>query len=110
MQYIIYIIFVIVSVVGLADILHYVSLKLLTKRGRNNKILYCYLKSEYPDLELRYVAEQYSWHGKSYADKIVAITFTDDAAFLEKCMHIAKKYDITLINSLDNEKILLTET
>ena len=99
MQYLIYLIFLFVSSVGLSELIHSVWLFLSTKKRKNNKILLCYLSNERPDLELRYVSEQVRWNGSGYADKVVAIAYIDDESLLNRCSEIAKTNDILFINN-----------
>ena len=99
MQYVIYIIFLLFSAIGLAELIHAVWLFLSTQQGKNNKILICYLTGDKPDLELRYVIEQIRWQGSRYADRVVAISNIDDLKLLNKCTEIASKSDVIFINS-----------
>ena len=97
MQYIIYILFLLTSVVGLAEIIHFAHLFFMTKKGKNNKVIICYLGVDKPELKLRYIAEQYRWHGGHYADKILAVYDSSDNSSFDKCVNIAKKNNILLI-------------
>ncbi len=97
MQYIIYVLFLTVSVIGLAEILHNVHLFLTTKKCKNSKVLFCRLEETFPDLQLRFLAEQKNWHGSGYADRIIAFCDFSDEALIAKCIDIARRQDILLI-------------
>ncbi len=98
MQYVIYIFFMLVSVIGLSEIVHNIHLYALSKKVKNITLI-CRLGEKFPDLELKYLSEQKKWFGSNYAEKIVAIANIDERELLDKCIKIASKEDILLINN-----------
>lgn len=98
MQYIIYIIFLFVSALGLSELIHAVWLLLSAKKGKDNKILICFLTGDKPDLELRYVIERLRWQGSGYADKVMAIGNVEEPSLLNKCVSLASKNNVIFIN------------
>ncbi len=109
MSVVIYLFFIFLSVIGFCDILHSLSLKLLSPRKRGKRIMLCYLPETTPDLELRFLIEQRDWYGKSYADKIVAVLDSSDANTTERCLKAAEKNDVSLIGSDELINYILTE-
>lgn len=110
MSVVIYLFLLFLSVIGLCEVVHYLSLLLFYKRSLKNKHLICLLKDDLCDLELQFIIEQYSWLGNKYADKIFAVNFLDtDSELYGRCQEIAAKNNIQIVEPREIENILLTE-
>lgn len=109
MEIVIYLFLLFLSVVGLCDIIHCVRISLLDIKSESNKILCCKLKGKLADLQLRFVVEQYNWFGRKYADKIVAISYLEDEALIERCKYIADIHNIQYINHTELHNIINSE-
>ncbi len=97
MTVLIYLLVVFLSVVGFCEIVHSLWLRFLSPNIRGKKVLLCFLSSDTPDLELRYIIEQSEWNGYKYADEIIAFLDSDDSQLKKRCIYEAEKHNITLI-------------
>ena len=61
------------SIIGLSEIIHSLQLKLYKTKKSMNKIMLCILNDNTAELDLRFLAEQYKWLGKEFADKVYCI-------------------------------------
>lgn len=105
MEIIIYFCILYLSVLGLCEIVHFISLVLLDNKKRKNKVVLCLLKDDKAEMDLRFVAEQYDWQGRKYADRVFAVNFLPEGDVLSRCEVIAERYDIKIIapNEICNE-------
>jgi hypothetical protein len=94
MELIIYILFLFLAVLGLADLIHCLRIAMLDIRGEDSKVVCCILKGKCADLKLRFVIEQYNWFGRKYADKIIAISYLDNEVTAERCRLLANRYNV----------------
>ncbi len=109
MSVVIFLLILFFSIVGLCDIFQSVRLALLKTKNRNNRIVFCILKDDFAELDLRYVIEQYKWSGKQFAHKIVAINHLEDKEVLECCRELADSYNISIIDESQIHTFLNTE-
>lgn len=72
MQIFIILCIIFLSIVGLSEVIHTLQLKLY-KTKSTNKIMLCILNDSTAELDLRYIAEQYKWFGREFADQIFCI-------------------------------------
>lgn len=99
---VIYVFLVFLSVLGLCEVIHFLSLSLLDNKKNRNKVVCLVLRGRTADIELQFVVEQFRWMGRKYADKIIAINALDtDEEMLNRCSEIALKNGIEII-SFDN--------
>lgn len=99
MSVIIYILSMFLSVIGLCEIIHFLSLVLFDTKSNKTRIVCCILEGKTADIDLQFVVEQYRWMGRKYADKIFAInSFNDDNEVLNRCREIADRNGIEIIS------------
>lgn len=106
---IVYFIVLFFSVVGLCDVIHTLKTSLWYTKKHKNKILICLLSDEKADVQLGFVAEQYRWFGRKYADKIYAVKACMPNEVVSRCERIAFENDIDIIDLEDVGKMLSTE-
>ena len=71
--------------------------------------MFCMLSDKKADMQLGFVAEQYRWFGRKYADKVYAVKTCASDDVVERCEIIAQKNDIDIIDLKDIGKIFGTE-
>ena len=100
-------IFIILSVIGLCDVIHYFYMILLRTKYSGSKILICTLDGKCPELDLKYVLEQQEWYGNKFADKIVAVCVDDRDISI--CKSMAELNNIIIVNKECLSEYILTE-
>lgn len=89
-------VFIFVFIIGVSEILHNTKLRLFKTKDVNNTLI-CYLSNNSAELNLRYVIEQFKWHGKSFASRIIAINNIDSTEVLNECIKLARNYNIDIL-------------
>ena len=88
------------SVIGLCEVIHFLTLILFDTKSCRNKVVCCLLKGRTADIELQFVVEQFKWMGRKYADRIIAIYSLDiKKDVLNRCEEIALKNGVEIIAS-----------
>ena len=98
MSVVIFLVILYLSVICLCDVFQSFRLALLRVKNGSSRVVFCLLKDEFAELNLRCVIEQYKWSGKQFADRIVAINYLEDAQLLERCKLLAESYKISVID------------
>lgn len=93
-EYILAAICLIFSLLGLSEFLHGVRIKFFSGGKRAETYSVILLNEDCPVQKLKYAGEQFLWHGKNYADYIIAVDSGMDAETAEICRVIAEKYNI----------------
>ena len=101
MSVIVLLLILLLSVIGLCDIIHSIKLALLKVKNGKNKLMFCVLKDESSELSLRYVIEQHKWSGKQFADKIVVVNCLNNTSAIERCKVLSEYYDFDFIEKDD---------
>lgn len=97
MSVFVFVIFIVLSVIGLCDVFHYIYMLMLRSNDCGPKILICGLNSKSPELDLKYVIEQQEWYGNKFADKIIVVTDgQNNHSSLEVCKAIAERKNIII--------------
>ena len=98
MAFVIYILILGLAILGLCDVIHTLRLFLFAGRKKQGtNVLFCFLCDSKAELQLKFVAEQYRWHGRGLADKVIAINCLSDADSLNACLKTANDNDIEII-------------
>ncbi len=61
------------SMLGIAELMHLAKVYIISPKSKPKKVVIVYLYGEYALEQLRLILEEYSWHGKNYAQQIVAV-------------------------------------
>lgn len=97
------------SVIGLSELIHATWVGFIKPKAKPRKILLCVLFGDFADLQLRYAYEEMLWHGKTYADELVAINLISDDAVAQRSIQFAKSKEIKIIKIDELSKINITE-
>ncbi|MBR6573233.1 MAG: hypothetical protein IKK77_05915 [Clostridia bacterium] len=97
------------SVIGLSELIHTVWIGLIKPKAKPKKILLCVLFGEFADLQLRTAYEEMLWHGKAYADELIAVDLISDEAVSQRSIEFAKNKEIKIIKTDELSKINITE-
>lgn len=95
-EYILLFFCLIPTMLGLAELLHYLKSYILSPKKRIPSYLLVNLVNTSPQLQLSLVIEKYRWQGHRYAEKIIAVYSNMDLDDLEECKQIAFEYNITI--------------
>ena len=106
---ILYISILILSVIGLAEVIHAVKVLMLRMRNRSSLLLCCVLKGKFADIDLQYAVEQFRWYGKECSDGLVAVNLLEDTETLERCLKIAERYSVRILAPDETSYILKME-
>ena len=82
------------SMLGLAEILHFIKVYILLSKVKPQKTVLVYLKGKKSVEQLEYVIEEYHWYGEQYAKKIAAIDYGIPDDLIEECKEIAKRNNV----------------
>ncbi len=69
-----FIVTVLLAIVGLGELMHWISYIILKPKVKPHIQLIVYLNEQDAEQQLRSVIEELRWHGKRYADSLVAVT------------------------------------
>lgn len=107
MPQLIFIIFLIIpAVLGLAEILHYLKLLILSPESRSDRFCLSVLNEENAVLELRAFCEDNNWSKNPARYRFVAVYSELSADALDECKIIAEKNGVTLLKSSELNKFL----
>ncbi len=84
----------ILSVLGLAELMHIIKSALLVGKNRAKTYSLLFLSDENADRQLLYAAEQQLWLGKNYSDCIIAVNKGLKTESDAVCKEIAERYDL----------------
>ncbi len=97
-------VFLIPSMLGVAEILHLIKSYILSSKKKPRKLLLVYLTGDDALLQLKSVIEELNWHGKRFAEKIIAVNC--GAADFEPCRELAQKYEICYCDMKDFKEMV----
>ncbi len=97
------------SVIGLSELIHTVWISFINPKAKPKKILLCVLCGDLADLQLRAAYEEMLWHGRSYADELIAVDLIDDEGVLARSREFAQNKSIKIIKKNELSKIDITE-
>ncbi len=97
MRFLLFFIFLVLSIYGLSEFLHFLKIKLLVPRGKKNLHIVIKLDEDSAISQLAFVGEQYLWYGNKYADLITADIGDLSKATALECENLAKRYNIKII-------------
>ncbi len=94
------------SMLGLAEFLHAVKIRLLNigKRGLMYSVIF--LRPTLPERQIAFAAEQRLWLGGSFADTVIAVSDGLSAEGEAACKAAAEKYGIILCNAKELAEVL----
>ncbi len=110
MKYVLLLVLLIFAMMGLAEFMHGLKLKLHVPKGRAATYSVLVLGGACPEQQIAYAAEQQRWLGHAYADRVVAL---DDALTGEqrsRCSAIAEREQVVLCGKKDWEQFLLSRS
>lgn len=94
------------SMLGLAEIIHLAKVYIISPKIKPKKVVIVYLYGEQALEQLKLVLEEYSWHGKKYAEQIIAVDCGITSALYAECERIASQSKIVFCNEKDLASIL----
>lgn len=97
-------IFLIPSMLGLAEILHLIKTYILSGKNKPRKLLLVYLKGDDALLQLKGVLEEFNWQGKRLAERIIAVDC--GAKDFELCKNLAQKCGILYCDIKDFKDVI----
>ena len=99
MKYILFAIFLILAMLGLAEFLH--GLVLLFTAPKKSGLTYSVLvlDNQNPEAQISFAAEQRAWMGCSYADHIIALDTGLDEENRMRCREAAKQRHMIFCNT-----------
>ena len=98
LETLLFIVVFVLSVIGLSDLIHWIWISIIKPKSRFKKTLLCYLSGEFACLQLKIAYEELLWHGKSYADDLIAIDYNIEESVFSHCSQYAKEHNIRLIS------------
>ncbi len=93
-KYIILAIILCLSMLGLAELLHGIKLRLASPAKRALTYSVVFLSGGDPEQQMLFAAEQRIWLGSAYSDYIIAVNTGMDEKSDSACRYIAQKYGI----------------
>lgn len=100
MPQLIFIIFLIIpAVLGLAEILHYLKLLIISPESPSDRFCVSVLSEGNGSLELRAFCEENNWSRKPVRYRLVAVYSELSAETLDECKIIAEKNGVTLLRA-----------
>lgn len=91
---------------GLAEFLHTVKIKLLNVGRRGLMYSVIFLRPNLPERQIAFAAEQRLWLGGSFADAVVAVSDGLSAESETACRAVAEKYGIVLCSTRELAEVL----
>ena len=101
---ILFFIFLIPAVLGVAEILHAVKLAVLSGKKHSSGVLVIVPDSELFYEQLMSAAEIFKWHGKRYAERIIVLDVLENGKSRDECILLAEKLGIEVCKTLDLPK------
>lgn len=95
----------ILSVIGLSEVLHNLKLFLLKPKSADTFVV-CPLNDEFSVLKLKYVIEKMRWNKINYAEQIVAVSSAELDGALNDCCSLADEHNIKVIKPNEFEDFL----
>lgn len=100
-KFILFLVVLVLSMLGLAELIHTVKLKIMASNKRGITYSVLLLSDESPESQLMFAAEQQLWHGSFYADYLIAVNTGLSDKNDKACKFIADKYGVTYCTPLD---------
>jgi len=85
------------AVLGLTDFIHFIVRKMLIERKETKNAKIVILKENTATCTLRFYLFENNWYGKTYSDKIIAITDGLSNETIDKCFETVAGSGIILI-------------
>lgn len=104
-ELILFLIFLIPAMLGLAEIIHIFKTRIRYSEASNSYML-VYLCGENPVEKLNYALEQYFWLGRRYVGNIIAVATDLSEENYNTCRNIALKHEIIFCNENELAEIL----
>ncbi len=100
-EFIIFLSFLILSLFGLTELIHYISLRVLKPSKTGRRVLVVFLDEDTACQQLGYMAEVFRWQGNFYADEIIACTKYLSEETKQKCVSFFLRGPIVLTDNID---------
>ena len=96
--------FLIPTILGIAEILHFIKIYIINPRPKVQKYVLLFLCGENCFEQLKVLFDEYVWKGKNYAEKIIAL----DCGIkdCEECLKFAAEKGITVLKNENLVKVL----
>ncbi len=95
MESILFFVFLILAMLGLAELIHTVKQLILYPKKQSGLFTVVFLDNNSPQCQLESIYQKFLWHGMDYTGKIIAINSNLDSQNFSECELIAKKYNLT---------------
>lgn len=96
------------SMLGLAEFLHTLKIRLLSSGKRGFMCAVLFLRPGFPERQLAFAAEQRLWHGNRFADTVIAVNGGLSAVESAEAQATAKKYGIVYCGASSDLSALLS--
>lgn len=100
---ILFFIFCIPTILGLAEIIHTIKLLLISCKDYEGKNLVIVPDNENFQKMIIRTAERMRWQGKSYAERVIILDYLLNAENKNECCLLAQKFDLEIC---DKEQLL----
>lgn len=97
-------IFLIPAVLGVAEILHAIKLTLLSGKKQSFGVLVISPEKESFCEQLLSAAEKFKWNGRRYAERIIVLDVLEDENIRNECISLAGKLGIEVCKKADLPK------
>lgn len=104
-EIILFLVFLIPAMLGLAEILHILKLYILYPKTAASYVL-VFLKGENASEQLMLALEQYFWLGKRYARNIIAVDMGLNGESLKVCRKIALRHNVIFCSEKELDLVL----
>ena len=88
------IIFLLLAILGLAEVMHTIRLKIAYNYEEKENYVLIVLKPHTAEQQLRYIAEQSRWQGRKQVKSIIAVYNSGKPS--DYCKQIAKEHNIVI--------------
>lgn len=93
-KYILYAVVLLLALSGLAEVLNWLKCRLIAPKKKAHTCSVLYLTDDDARQQMIFAAEQRLWHGKGYADDMIAVGDGLESSTEKACRFIAEKYGI----------------
>ncbi len=97
MKVLLFAIFLVFSVLGLCEFLHFLKCILIFPKRRMYSTLVVMLREEIAISQITFAGEQYKWLGNKLADRVIIVAENLSSDTLIECENLAIKYNLKFV-------------
>ena len=107
-EILVFVIFFIPAILGVAEICHSLKVYIISSKKKARKYIVIFLSTGNSYEQLLSAVEEMYWHGKKYAEKIIAVDCGMDMEEYKICLEISREKNVIFCKNDDLKDILLT--